>query len=1187
MIGSYREFLYAIGFAAASLAPTWAEPGPDFSREVRPILAAHCFKCHGQDAGSRKAQLRLDVREVAVEPAKSGAVAIVPGNLSQSELVKRIFSTDEEEVMPPPAAKHPLNAAQQQVLQRWVAAGAVYAGHWAFVPPKAILPPAVKHVNWPRNEVDHFILEKLEAEGLQPSPQADALTLLRRVSLDLTGLPPTVEEIEAYTSDKSADAYEKLVDRLLASPHYGERWTRRWLDLARYADTNGYEKDRPRSMWPWRDWVIRSLNADLPYDQFTIEQLAGDLLPGATEEQIVATGFHRNTMLNEEGGIDPLEFRFRAMTDRVATTGTTWMALTTGCAQCHTHKYDPIQHTEYYQLMAFLNNADEPMHYLASDETPEQRHQREQEANRLEAALPELWPVSTPDEQWLAVRPTKLTTASGEPPKWLTDESALFAAPGPERETITLSLEVKQGTVESLKLEALTDASLPMQGPGRVAHGNFVLSEIRIMAQPLDQSAPQVAVKISQAEATANQPSFPIANAFDGNDATGWAVQEPGKALNESKSAVFHFAQPLSHSSGTRFTITLVEAHGTNHTIGRLRLSVPRPPDATTAKLSEAEIRAARLEAAYQSWLKDLEKSAAQWMTPPPAKLATNSPLLTWQTDGSILASGDTTKEDHYELHYANLPAGLTALRLEALPHPSLPDQGPGMAFYEGPRGDFFIGDLSISQGEKVWKIASSSATAGNAALLTDENLQSGWGGSGQVGQRSAAVLAFAQPWPGGDMVIKFQSGRHYAASLGHFRISFTTKSEGARALPLPAELEQLLTLSPQAEGRKSQLLRTFLLAAPELAATTKRIQELRASPRGQETLVMQERPLDQPRITHLHHRGEYLQPEEIVSPGVPAFLPPLPANAPHNRLSFARWLVSPEHPLTARVTVNRAWAAIFGTGIVRTLGDFGFQGELPSHPELLDWLAVNFRQQGWSMKKLHRMLVLSATYRQQSQSTPMLRERDPQNRWLARGPRFRVEAEIVRDISLQASSLLSQKMFGPPVRPPQPASVTETAYGGAGWEVSTGEDRYRRALYTFTKRSAPFAASNTFDAPSGEACVAQRDLSNTPLQSLTLLNDEAFVEASQALAQRALALAGNDVQRLDHLFLRCLTRLPRESERATLLALLAESRQRLAAHELNAAELYPQAAGPAEEGAAWTILARTLLNLDETISKS
>jgi len=1180
----------AVAALVSMVSPTLAAEVPDFAREVRPILASHCFKCHGPDDVARKGQLRLDVREGALAAAKSGAAAVVPGQPDQSELIRRLVTADPDELMPPSSVKHPLSVSQQDVLRRWVAAGAPYLDHWAFVPPRKPALPGVQQASWPRGEIDHFVLARLESEGLAPSPEADRATLARRVSLDLTGLPPTLEEADAFIYDASPDAYEKLVDRLLASPHYGERWARRWLDLARYADTNGYEKDRPRSMWPWRDWVIRALNDDMPFDRFTIAQLAGDMLPEGTEDELVATGFHRNTMLNEEGGIDPLEFRFHAMTDRVATTGTTWMGLTLSCAQCHTHKYDPIRHTEYFQLMAFLNNAEEPSHTLGSREAAAQR-KREEEAAALIAALPSRWPLPVRETGWQALRPVRVTAASGEQPKTLEDDSILFAAPGPERETTTLVIESALPEIAALRLEALTDPSLPKQGPGRVAHGNFVLNEIRVTAQPLDASAAPREVPIATAGATAAQSGYPVTQAFDGRADTGWAVHDSDATLNMAKSAVFRFAGPVVHAGGTRLTVTLEQSQGGHHTIGRVRLSVPEPPEATPAAPVpdlETERRAA-LDRAMASWLAGMGPKAAVWSAPRPAALTSNSPQLDWQPDGSIFASGDFTKEDHYELRYDAIPAGVTAVRIEALPDPRLPEQGPGIAYYEGPRGDYFIGHLALSRGETPVAIARTSATAGDAGLMIDDNLQSGWNGGGQAGQRQAAVLVLAEPWPGGDLVLRFQSGRHYSASLGRFRVAFTQREGGAEALAVDASVEEILgrPAAGRPAGQQQQLLQAFLLGAPELAAETRRIRELQQPPRGQETLVLRERPAGNPRLTRRHHRGEYLQPEEPVEPAVPAFLPPLPNGAPSNRLGFAQWLVSPGHPLTARVTVNRHWAAFFGTGLVKTLGDFGFQGDLPTHPELLDWLAVRFMEDGWSQKRLHRSIVLSAAYRQQSKLTPALRERDPQNRLLSRGPRFRVEAEMVRDITLRAGGLLSAKMFGPPVRPPQPASVTETAYGGSGWEVSAGEDRYRRALYTFTKRSAPFAAATTFDAPSGEACVARRDLSNTPLQSLTLLNDESFIEAAQALGRQALSQPDDDEARLTHLFRRCLTRPPRASETGILVALLNDTRGRLARGELNAAEIAPEGGGPAAERAAWTVVARALLNLDETITKS
>jgi hypothetical protein len=1143
-----------------------AEGTPDFARDVRPILSSHCFKCHGQDEGSRKGGLRLDSREAALAAGKSGELGVVPGNSAASEIIERIFSSAEDDVMPPPSAKHPLTQAQKDILRRWVDGGAAYAEHWAFVAPKTVTPPAIKQADWPVNAIDRFVLANLEKEGLTPSPHADKLALLRRVSLDLIGLPPSEEEIATFLADDSAEAYDKLVTRLLASPHYGERWARRWMDLARYADSNGYEKDRARPMWPWRDWLIRSLNADMPYDQFTIAQLAGDMLPQATEEQVLATGFHRNTMLNEEGGIDPLEFRFHAMTDRVATTGSTWLGLTTGCAQCHTHKYDPILHTEYFQLMAFLNNTEEPTHFLTVNETAEQKANRLREADQLEARLPELWKALEDDQDYLPVLITGFVNEGKgkyelKPPNVV----SLTEQPSPV-ETHTIHFQTEEPLISEIRIEALTQGK---KGPGGTPHGNFVLTEVRLAVENNGSETP---LRLSSGHSQTVQPSFDPNQALDGDSKTGWAVDTAGQDLKQDKSVVFKLEKPLPNKPGNRFTLTLEQQYGGKHVLRKIRLSVPRTSNAEAPKQRP-------YDAAYDAWLSMVKQTAADWTTPEPKQLKANGPQLRWEPAAAcILARGDFTKEDHYELHYADVPAGTQSIRLTALPSPDLPGDGPGMTYYEGRRGAYFIGDLSLSTG----KIARVITTEGSGDGMIDDNLQSGWEGAGP-GKRSAAIFQLESPHPGGPLTIRFQSGRHYAASLAKFSVSFTASKDLPKVLDFPNAVE----LAVRQGSEPAELRRLFHEQAKELAGPLEQIRQLRLAPRGQETLVMRERPTDLPRTTHRHHRGEYLSPEETVEPGVPAFLPPLPPNTPKNRLGFAKWLMTPQHPLTARVAVNRAWAAFFGQGLVRTLGDFGFQGELPSHPELLDWLALEFSNKGWSMKELHRWIVLSATYRQSSATRPELLAKDPQNRLLARGPRFRVEAEMVRDIQLQASGLLTTKLYGPPVRPPQPASVTEAAYGDNNWVVSSGADRYRRAIYTFTKRGAPFAATNTFDAPTGEACIPRRDLSNTPLQSLTLLNDEAFVEMAQALGNVISSGPEDDTGKLQRLYHRVLTRPAKPAEATRLLALLEKTRQRLRSHELDAAAISPAGEGSAEQRAAWTVLARAVLNLDETITKS
>ncbi len=864
------------------------------------------------------------------------------GKLPAKELVARITAGDPAEVMPPPSTKTTLTAAQKDVLRRWVAAGATYQQHWAFVapgPPAAL--PNTKDAAWPHNPIDRFVLARLEREGLKPSPPADRYTLIRRLSLDLIGLPPTPAEVDAFVKDTAANAYEKLVDRLLDSPHYGERWARRWLDLARYADTNGYEKDRPRVIWPYRDWVIRALNADMPFDQFTIEQLAGDLLPKPTPAQIIATGFHRNTMTNEEGGIDPLEFRYYAVVDRVNTTATTWLGLTMGCAQCHSHKYDPITHREFYQFLAFLNNGDEP---------------------------------------------------------------------------------------------------------------DYAVREPGIVKRRADIEA-KIAAKVA-----------------------GLAKRFPGG------------------------------------------------PSA--------------LDKAFAAWTERESARAVPWTVLRPASMKASMPHLRLLDDGSVLASGDQTKSDTYTLGFDAKIDGVTALRLEVLPDESLPARGPGRTYYEGPKGDFFLSELTLTVGGKPVRMSGATQDQPNnrAAAAIDGNPATGWTTGGAVGKPHEAVFAFATPTRlDGTAQLRMLFERYYASGLGRFRISVTSASRKAEATGHGSAIEAILArpIAERTAEEVEQLRRRFLAVAPELAKAHKEIAALRASlPAFTTTLVMKERPADNPRPTHIHHRGEFLSPKERVEPGILSVLHPLPPDVPRNRLGLARWLVAPDNPLTARVTMNRHWQAFFGRGLVRTVEDFGIQGEVPTHPELLDWLAREFIRQGWSQKKMHKLIVMSATYQQLSRVTPERQAHDPENRLLARGPRVRLDAELIRDSLLRVSGLLSPKLGGPSVFPPQPPSVTtEGVYGPIKWTPSTGEDRYRRGMYTFLKRSIPYAMFSTFDGVTGETCLARREVSNTPLQALTMLNDLVVVESAQKLGSACRA-PGSVEERMTDLFRRCLTRPPTAAER-------------------------------------------------------
>jgi hypothetical protein len=993
--------LFASIFAVAAQAAP-AGP-PDFTREVRPILSRYCFKCHGPDDKARKSELRLDVREAALKPAESGVPAIVPGKADASELVKRTFTTDEDDVMPPRSTKMELSAEQKDILKRWIAAGAEYRQHWAFVAPKR--PPVPGGAAG--NPIDAFLRERLAAAGLAISPDADPGTIARRLYLDLIGLPPTTEELAAFEKDAAAGlapAVERLADRLLASPHYGERWARKWLDLARYADTNGYEKDRERSIWPYRDWVINALNADVPFDQFTIEQIAGDMLPGATVQQRVATGFHRNTMLNEEGGIDPLEFRFHAMTDRVLTTGAVWLGLTVGCAQCHTHKYDPIPHREYYQMMAFLDNADEPELDLPPADAEQKRKANTERAAKLLAELPDKFPPAA------------------------------------------------------------------------------------------------------------------------------------GKSARESA------------------------------------------------------------EAAFSAWLEKERARAVEWAALAPTEARSNLPLLTAQPDASVFASGDISKSDTYDLVFRGVPAGTAALRLEALPDDRLPAHGPGMTYYEGPKGDFFLGEFQAEANGQPLKFSGATesyaknnfGSSASAKLAIDGDPQTGWSCAGRMGEPHEAVFVLEKPLPAAATLrVKLVFGRHFACSLGRFRIS-ATQANGAVARSIADEISRLLRV-PEARlaaAQREQLREHFLRTAPELAKPAEEIRRLLAPPREATTLVMRERPPENPRPTFIHNRGEYLQPTEQVSPGVLSFLNPLPAGAPRNRLGFARWLVARENPLTARVVANRQWAAFFGRGLVKTTEDFGFQGETPSHPELLDWLAVDFMEHGWSLKKLHRLIVTSAAYRQSSRVAPEQLAKDPENRLLSHFPRTRLEAEVIRDEALRASGLLSEKVGGPSVRPPQPEGVTEVAYGSPKWNADAGEARFRRSLYTFAKRTAPFALYNTFDAPTGEACVARRDVSNTPLQALSILNDTVFLEAARALGKSLAAAPGDTGSRIDEAFRRVLSRRANPGEQSLLAKFYETQRVRFAAGELDAAKMLGDPKDATPEKAAWTTLVRALFNLDETVTK-
>ncbi|MDX1983148.1 MAG: PSD1 and planctomycete cytochrome C domain-containing protein [Bryobacteraceae bacterium] len=1017
------QIVVAALFVSATQAQT-----VDFVREILPVFEKSCQSCHG--AKAQLGSLRLDSKKLA-------AKAITPGNASASTLYQRIAGIGDQARMP--MGGKPLDAAVITRIKTWIDQGAAWPEgvgvedariqkHWAFVAPQR---PAVPAAKWGRNPIDAFVMARLEKEGLRPSPEADRITLLRRLSLDLIGLPPAIEEVDAFLNDRSPNAYEKQVDRLLQSPHYGERWARHWLDAARYADSDGFEKDKMRQVWFYRDWVINALNRDLPYDRFIIEQIAGDLLPGATQDQKVATGFLRNSMINEEGGIDPEQFRMESMFDRMDAIGKSILGITIQCAQCHTHKYDPLQHDEYYRMFAFINNSHEANVPVYTPEEQKRRaeifgHMRELEAELRHrttdwAARLARWEASVRQDQpeWEVVKPSVDDISTGGQ-KYLPQADGSFLAAGyaPTKHTAKFTVETKMARITGFRLELFNDPNLPLGGPGRSIKGTGALTEFEVEVAPLSDPKKTTKVKMVRATADVNpaerelekiyfdkskkrRVTGPIEFAIDGKEETAWGIDIGPVRRNLPRKAVFVPESPIENAGGMLVTFHLSQRHGgwnsddnQNHNLGRMRLSVTGAPD---------------------------------------------------------------PKADPLPLPVRNLVANVPAdKRSEA---------------------------------------------------------------------QTQAVFSF------------------------------------------------------------------WRTTVPEWSEVNARIEELWSQlPEGSSQLVLSER--NQMRETHVLARGDFLKPGKTIEPGVPGFLHSLPPGDPSSRLTFARWLADRNSPTTARSMINRIWQSYFGTGIVATAEDLGRQAESPSHPELLDWLSVELMDRGWSLKAIHRLIVTSATYRQSSKVTEELQQKDPANRLLARGPRFRVEAELVRDAALAASGLLNAKVGGPSVYPPAPEFLFQppVSYGPKNWEEEKGENRYRRGLYTFRFRSVPYPMLQTFDAPNGDFACVRRSRSNTPLQALTTLNEPLFLETARALAVKTLTEGGRtDRDRLIYAFRRVVARKPAPAESDELLSLLGKQARRFENGELNPMDLLggdPPKGATAAEAAAWTAVSRVLLNLDETITK-
>ena len=1030
--------LIALMFLAQSRANPQAGVVPqagrmEFNRDVRPILSHTCFQCHGPDKAKRKAKLHFD--------SEDGARAvIVAGDPGESEIIRRITATDADKRMPPPATGHSLSAQQIKALTQWIAEGAKWQKHWSFIPPVRGALPAVKNAAWPRNPIDRFVLARLEKEGLTPSPEADRITLLRRVSLDLTGLPPTLAEVDAFLADTAPDAYEKFVDRLLRSPRYGEHFARHWLDAARYADTNGYQTDGERTMWRWRDWVIDALNANMRFDRFTIEQIAGDMLPGATMAQRIATGFNRNHRGNSEGGIIPEEYAVEYVVDRVDTTATVWLGLSAGCAKCHSHKYDPISQKEFYQLFAYFNNVPEKGKALKYGNSPPylKTPTREQEVQlRLLQSL-----RAATEERFRSMRP------------------ALAAAQAAWEKTVTAEPPIRWSL-------------------NRKKVAPFVLHEQAI------RFAPGIAWTAAP-------------------DPDDWAVVLGGQSYLEAGDVGrFGFFDKFTFAAWVR-----PEKDG-----GSI---VSRMDDVERGEGYDVAIENGKVHVnLVKRWLDDAIRvetvdalAAGKWHH------------VCMSYDGSRLASG---------------------IRV----------------YIDGKRAKLKVNLDDLNQN-----------------FVTDRPFRIGAGG-GQAGHFHGAladVRSYDRVVPAADVGI--------LANLD--TINAIVAVEPARRSPAQRHKLRSYFLDNDAPDEIWEANENRLAAGQELEDYDAKLPT---------TMVMEEMPT--PRDTHLLIRGEYDKKGAKVGPGVPAALPALAPGLPNNRLGFAYWLVSADNPLTPRVTVNRFWQQLFGAGLVRSVEDFGAQGEWPGHPELLDWLAVEFRDGGWDVKRLLKTIVTSATYRQSSRLTAGLKQRDPENRLLARGPRIRVSAEVIRDQALFAGGLLVEKIGGPSVRPYQPAGLVKELHGTDEDMQDHGANLYRRSLYTHWKRTVAPPGMTTFDAANRETCVVRQTRTNTPLQSLTLLNDVTFVEAARVLAQRVLKEKASPADRLTLAFRLLTCRPPRPSELSLLLAALDK-------HEANVPPPVPSEAMawhlagefPRDESldptelAAYTALANLLLNLDEVITK-
>lgn len=1134
-----------------------AEDRVDFNREIRPLLAKKCFACHGPDDEHREAGLRLDSLEGATAKLESGAVAIVAGESAKSELVRRIHAAEESERMPPVETGITLTAEQKDLLKRWIDQGASFAPHWSFVKPARPALSKADIVGQAASPIDYFVREKLTAAGLQPAPLADRYALIRRLSLDLRGLPPTPEEAAALVADVAPDAIERLTDRFLADPAYGERWARMWLDLARYADSRGYGSDPLRpNIWRYRDWVIDAFNANQPFDQFTIDQLAGDLLPNATLEQKVATAFHRNTMTNTEGGTDDEEFRVAAVKDRADTTMQVWMGITLGCAKCHNHKYDPISQREYYSFFAIFNQTadsdkgdDAPFISAPTREYAERvRLIDEQIAalqHKLDTPTPELaaeqakWENSLQVKAaWQPLTPAELVSAGEATLNALDDGSILVSGENPNQDTYTIAAKTDLAGITALRLETIPDPSLPQSSAARSPAGDFRLTRFSATVQDANSADTAATGRFVRIELPGNGKMLSLAEVqiFDGADniaLKGTAKQSSTDYEGEAKRAID------GNTNGNYY-----EANSTTHT---------------------------KIEA-NPWWEVDLGgdkriERISVW------NRTDGGDAIGSRLAGYKVAILDAERKVVWQQSPAEFPKPSTDLAVSGV---------NSIAFAEA-FADYSADGLPIA-----------------SVIKTPADPKAGWGVGAQRDKPHWAVFVASAPLAAkASTLLKIKldfQGLEPQQSLGRFRLSATNDAGILNRLKVSAEILAIIDTpaASRTADQQAKLSAHYRTMSPSLKPLRDQIAALEKSKPPMPTVpVFQQLAADQARKTFIQIKGNFLYKGEEVTAGLPAAWHPLAESVPRDRLGLARWIVDPENPLTARVMANRLWAQLFGAGIVETEEDFGIQGEQPSHPELLDWLAIELRHD-WDVKSLLRKVVASETYRQSSRVTPESLAKDPRNRLLSRGVRFRLEAEMVRDQALAISGLLSHKLRGPSVFPPQPAGLWQAAFNGERtWTTSMGEDKYRRGLYTFWRRTTPYPSMTTFDATSRETCAVRRFRTNTPLQAFVTMNDPVYVEASQALARRILTEGGASPAERAAFGLRlCLTRPPSESQIQSLVALYESELTHYQSDPAAADPIATQPLGPLPAGmnpaeaATWTVVANVLLNMDGVLMR-